>query len=237
MPRHRGTCVRRAGPSARSGELVRIVRDLRRRRSILDTTRPTPHGRGAYLCADPACWQLALRRSALEAGAHPPPMTSRLELRRAARATATSCLAPQQVATWLVVAAAPATRGAPASPSERPEATQNGAVQVVDPAHPRRRRDPRPRSWSRSSPSSSASTPRTSSASSSRAASSRASTRSSTATPPTLVTNELGYEVAEPSTTEPSLEASGELPRARTPRTSSSRRTTTRPTSCRGRPS
>jgi predicted RNA-binding protein YlxR (DUF448 family) len=24
------------------------------------------HGRGAYLCADPACWQLAVRRSALE---------------------------------------------------------------------------------------------------------------------------------------------------------------------------
>ena len=71
------------------------------------------------------------------------------------------------------------------------------------------------RSWSRSSPSCSASTPRTSSASSSRAASSRASTRSSTATRRRLVTNELGYEVAEPSPTESTIEASGEAPTRR----------------------
>lgn len=31
----------------------------------LDTTGRA-HGRGAYLCADAACWRLAVRRSALE---------------------------------------------------------------------------------------------------------------------------------------------------------------------------
>ena len=49
----------------------------------------------------------------------------------------------------------------------------------------------------------------------------------------TLVTNELGYEVAEPSPTNSTIEASGEAsPPARTPRTSSSARTTTPRTSC-----
>ena len=32
---------------------------------MLDTTGRA-HGRGAYLCADPACWQLAVKRSALQ---------------------------------------------------------------------------------------------------------------------------------------------------------------------------
>jgi predicted RNA-binding protein YlxR (DUF448 family) len=45
-------------------ELVRIVRDPAGQ-MMLDATGRA-HGRGAYLCADPACWQLAVRRSALE---------------------------------------------------------------------------------------------------------------------------------------------------------------------------
>lgn len=44
--------------------LVRIVRTPEGEMS-LDPTGRAP-GRGAYLCADPACWQLAVRRSALE---------------------------------------------------------------------------------------------------------------------------------------------------------------------------
>ncbi len=46
------------------GELVRIVRTPAGE-MVLDSSGRM-HGRGAYLCADAACWQLALRRSALE---------------------------------------------------------------------------------------------------------------------------------------------------------------------------
>jgi predicted RNA-binding protein YlxR (DUF448 family) len=45
-------------------ELVRIVRTPQGEMRFDPTGRA--HGRGAYLCADPACWQLAVRRSALE---------------------------------------------------------------------------------------------------------------------------------------------------------------------------
>jgi predicted RNA-binding protein YlxR (DUF448 family) len=45
-------------------ELVRIVRTPAGE-MMLDATGRA-NGRGAYLCADPACWQLAVRRSALE---------------------------------------------------------------------------------------------------------------------------------------------------------------------------
>jgi predicted RNA-binding protein YlxR (DUF448 family) len=45
-------------------ELVRIVRTPQGEMQFDPTGRA--HGRGAYLCADPACWQLAVRRSALE---------------------------------------------------------------------------------------------------------------------------------------------------------------------------
>ncbi|MBX3029153.1 MAG: YlxR family protein [Chloroflexi bacterium] len=45
-------------------DLVRIVRTP----AGAVTFDPTGHapGRGAYLCADPACWQQAVRRSALQ---------------------------------------------------------------------------------------------------------------------------------------------------------------------------
>ena len=45
-------------------ELMRIVRTPGGEMMFDPTGRA--HGRGAYLCADPACWQLAVRRSALE---------------------------------------------------------------------------------------------------------------------------------------------------------------------------
>jgi hypothetical protein len=45
-------------------ELVRIVRTPEGVMQLDPTGRA--HGRGAYLCADAACWQLAVTRSALE---------------------------------------------------------------------------------------------------------------------------------------------------------------------------
>jgi predicted RNA-binding protein YlxR (DUF448 family) len=51
-------------------ELVRIVRTPEGEMRFDPTGRA--HGRGAYLCADPACWQLAVRRSALERALHIP---------------------------------------------------------------------------------------------------------------------------------------------------------------------
>jgi len=45
-------------------ELVRIVRTPDHQMTIDATGRA--NGRGAYLCADPACWRLAVKRSALE---------------------------------------------------------------------------------------------------------------------------------------------------------------------------
>jgi uncharacterized protein len=43
---------------------VRIVRTPAGEMRLDVTGRA--HGRGAYLCADPACWQLAVTRDALE---------------------------------------------------------------------------------------------------------------------------------------------------------------------------
>jgi len=44
--------------------LIRLVRDAAGRVSIDPTGKR--NGRGAYLCNDPACWDQALRRRALE---------------------------------------------------------------------------------------------------------------------------------------------------------------------------
>lgn len=49
-------------------ELIRIVRDGLGRVSVDPTGRR--NGRGAYLCHDRHCWELALRRHALERALH-----------------------------------------------------------------------------------------------------------------------------------------------------------------------
>lgn len=64
-PKHvpQRTCIacRRTDPKR---ALVRLVRDAEGRVAI-DTTGKRA-GRGAYLCHDPACWEVALRRRGLE---------------------------------------------------------------------------------------------------------------------------------------------------------------------------
>jgi predicted RNA-binding protein YlxR (DUF448 family) len=62
-------------------ELVRVVRTPAGE-VVLDATGRMA-GRGAYLCADGACWQLAVRRSAVERALSvtlPPELRGRLEL-------------------------------------------------------------------------------------------------------------------------------------------------------------
>lgn len=57
------TCVACRRGDAKRG-LIRVVRDADRRVAVDPTGRR--NGRGAYLCHDPACWEAALKRRALE---------------------------------------------------------------------------------------------------------------------------------------------------------------------------
>jgi uncharacterized protein len=57
------TCVSCRRTDAKRG-LVRVLRDGEGRVSVDPTGRR--NGRGAYLCHDPACWQNAIKRKALE---------------------------------------------------------------------------------------------------------------------------------------------------------------------------
>lgn len=57
------TCVACRRTDAKRG-LIRLVRTPAGRAEV-DLTGKR-HGRGAYLCHDPACWELALKRRALE---------------------------------------------------------------------------------------------------------------------------------------------------------------------------
>jgi predicted RNA-binding protein YlxR (DUF448 family) len=78
-PQPARTCVAcRAGRAKR--DLVRVVRAPDG--SILFDPTGRLAGRGAYLCADAACWRLAVRRSSLERALGvtlPPELRSRLE--------------------------------------------------------------------------------------------------------------------------------------------------------------
>jgi len=56
-------CVACRRSDAKRG-LIRIVRDPEGRVAVDPTGRS--NGRGAYLCHDPACWQSAIKRRALE---------------------------------------------------------------------------------------------------------------------------------------------------------------------------
>lgn len=64
-PKHvpQRTCVACRRTEAKRG-LIRLVRDAEGRVSM-DPTGKRP-GRGAYLCHDPACWTMAIKRRALE---------------------------------------------------------------------------------------------------------------------------------------------------------------------------
>lgn len=64
-PRHvpQRTCVACRRSEAKGG-LIRIVRDAEGRLAVDPSGRQ--RGRGAYLCSEPACWELALKRRALE---------------------------------------------------------------------------------------------------------------------------------------------------------------------------
>ncbi|MFO7166914.1 MAG: YlxR family protein [Chloroflexota bacterium] len=64
-PKHipQRTCIACRRTDAKRG-LIRIVRDSEGRVAIDPTGKRS--GRGAYLCHDPACWEQALKRHALE---------------------------------------------------------------------------------------------------------------------------------------------------------------------------
>lgn len=64
-PKHvpQRTCIACRRTEGKRG-LIRIVRDSEGRVSIDSTGKRA--GRGAYLCHEPACWEQALRRHALE---------------------------------------------------------------------------------------------------------------------------------------------------------------------------
>lgn len=57
------TCVACRRSDAKRG-LIRVVRDAEGRVAVDPGGRR--NGRGAYLCHDPACWEAALKRRALE---------------------------------------------------------------------------------------------------------------------------------------------------------------------------
>lgn len=64
-PRHvpQRTCVACRRSDAKRG-LIRVVRDADGRVGVDPSGRR--NGRGAYLCHDPACWEAAIKRKALE---------------------------------------------------------------------------------------------------------------------------------------------------------------------------
>lgn len=64
-PKHvpQRTCVACKRSDAKRG-LIRVVRDAAGRVAVDPSGRR--NGRGAYLCHDPACWEAALKRKALE---------------------------------------------------------------------------------------------------------------------------------------------------------------------------
>ena len=64
-PKHvpQRTCVACRRTATKRG-LIRVVRDAVGRLTVDPTGRC--NGRGAYLCHDPACWETALKRHALE---------------------------------------------------------------------------------------------------------------------------------------------------------------------------
>ncbi len=57
------TCIACRRTGAKRG-LIRLVRDADGH-VVVDLTGKR-HGRGAYLCHDPTCWELALKRRSLE---------------------------------------------------------------------------------------------------------------------------------------------------------------------------